>query len=80
MLAATAQQIKTGFGGWKNLVFKNAAVERLAEYRQLVCNRCEHRQAITCGLCGCPLAAKQRAKDASCPDGRWLQGSIEKAA
>ena len=72
MLIAATQQLKTGFNGWKNLVFKTANVEKLAEHRRLICNRCEHRESITCGLCGCPLAAKQRATEASCPDGRWL--------
>ena len=75
MLAVTTQQLKTGLNGWKNLIFKKANVEQLAGQRRLICDRCEYRELITCGLCGCPLAAKQRATSASCPDGRWLEGT-----
>ncbi len=72
MLVDTTRHLKTGFNGWKNLIFRVPEVEQLADQRRLICYRCEHRDSITCGLCGCPLAAKQRAMEASCPDGRWL--------
>ncbi len=80
MIVTTSRQIVIGFNGWKNLIFKKTEVEQLAEHRRQICSCCEHRKETTCGLCGCPLGAKQRAMEASCPDGRWLASSAKKAA
>lgn len=71
MLANAIRQVKLAADGWKNLAFRNKDAEILAEMREAVCNRCKHKQRSTCGLCGCPLAAKLRAPGARCPDGRW---------
>ncbi len=35
MLAETTMQFKTGFNGWKNLIFKAPEVEQLADQRRL---------------------------------------------
>ncbi len=71
MLTTTVEQIKIAIDGWKNLVVKDDDIEMLFDRRKLTCSRCEHLRAFTCGLCGCPLKAKLRAVDASCPDHRW---------
>ncbi len=71
MLASAVEQMKVAIDGWKNLTVKNDDIEMLFDRRNLVCDKCEHMRAFTCGLCGCPLAAKLRAVEASCPDHRW---------
>ncbi len=71
MLTSAVEQMKVAFDGWKNMAVKNDDIEMLFDRRKLVCGRCEHQRALTCGLCGCPLAAKLRAVEASCPDHRW---------
>jgi hypothetical protein len=71
MLTATIDQFKQAANGWKNLLVKNNQAELLFQQRSDICNRCEHKTPLTCGLCGCPLAAKLRAVEASCPDKLW---------
>lgn len=71
MLTNTLQQAQQIGNGWKNVVFRNSEVEELAASRALICNRCKHKDRNKCGLCGCPLIAKQRSEKASCPIRRW---------
>ncbi len=71
MLTTAVNQMKVIADGWKNVIIKNQFAEELAQQRGEVCLQCEHKTPATCGLCGCPLVAKQRALDATCPDGRW---------
>ncbi len=71
MLTRLTENIKVAAVGWKNLAFKNDHVEMLYAGRARVCSNCEHVKGPACGLCGCPLAARLRAVEASCPDGRW---------
>ena len=71
MLATAVEQLKIGLDGWKNNFFRDSQIELIAQQRNVICNTCEHRQPLTCGLCGCPLVAKTRARDATCPDDRW---------
>jgi hypothetical protein len=69
--------------GWKNVVFMSPAVEQLAEGRAKICATCPYAvedswlQAIgkllkrmvglKCELCGCPISAKTRSVDETCP-------------
>ena len=71
MLAGAIEQIRIVIDGWTSLVVRNDDVEMLLARRELVCKRCEHKRAMTCKLCGCPLSSKLRAVSASCPDSRW---------
>ena len=71
MLQNAISQVKLAANGWRNLTFKNDRIESLYESRLAICQRCEHKTSKTCGLCGCPLAAKLRAENATCPDHRW---------
>ena len=64
-------QLKNMLDGWKNVFITDEEVEKLAAERILVCNHCEHKKKMTCGLCNCPLKAKLRAVEAECPDNRW---------
>ncbi len=40
-------------------------------YTIIVDNRTKHIRGMSCGKCGCPLSAKVRAKNDSCPEGKW---------
>jgi hypothetical protein len=71
MLTTAVEQLKIAIDGWKKFAVKNDDIEMLFDRRNLACSRCEHMRAFTCDLCGCPLKAKLRAVDASCPDHCW---------
>jgi hypothetical protein len=71
VLATVIKQTETIASGWCNWLIKKPEIEVIASRREVICNRCEHRQANICGLCGCPLQAKIRSPQASCPDTRW---------
>ena len=57
--------------GWKNVFVPDEEVEKVAIQRLAICEDCPHKKLMVCTLCGCPLKAKSRAMDDSCPDGRW---------
>lgn len=40
-------------------------------YTIVVDNRTKNIRGMSCGRCGCPLSAKVRAKNDSCPIGNW---------
>ena len=65
--------LKTAVNGWSNLIKKDPEIEIIAKERSEICSQCTHKVLMTCGLCGCPLAAKQRAVDGKCPAGLWLR-------
>lgn len=46
--------------------------------RIAVCDKCEHRDGATCGLCGCQLSVKAQLKRWNCPDSRWPKIADEK--
>ncbi len=66
-------RLKQIFDGWRYLLFPDQAVERLALERSEVCGRCPHNTGTKCGKCGCPLRAKIRSPESTCPDGRWAR-------
>ena len=66
-------KLKNMVDGWTNVFITDEEVEALAKERELVCNVCEHRKKRVCTLCSCPLKAKLRAPNDSCPDNRWLR-------
>lgn len=61
--------------GATNLIFKNEKVEEFARKRVAVCLKCPHIQdelgVKICGRCGCFIATKSRAKEATCPINMW---------
>ena len=65
------EQLKNILAGWRNVLIQDPQIEALAQTRGEICLRCPHRKRIVCGKCGCPLKAKLRAPDATCPDDRW---------
>ena len=55
--------------GWKNVVTgKN---KDISENRMSVCDRCEHKSMGACNICGCPLIAKTKVLQESCPLSKW---------
>jgi hypothetical protein len=67
----SSNQLRTILDGWRNVVLKDPEIEQLAQARGEICMQCPHRKLIVCGKCGCPLKAKLRAPDSTCPDNRW---------
>lgn len=68
--------------GIANSIFKKEHVEKIAEKRMDICNKCPHIDKEgskcfvpgtqpCCGLCGCKLAWKTRALSEGCDDHRW---------
>lgn len=62
--------------GWKNLVWPDKEVEKVARERAEICAKCPllvsmAGKGICCYKCGCVIAAKVRSLDESCPVGKW---------
>lgn len=73
--------------GWKNYLWKNVEVERLAAKRAMKCAGCDHAieskyevlhdhklkeiQGMVCDMCLCPLSTKLRSEKESCPLEKW---------
>lgn len=58
--------------GWKNYVFPNEEVEKIATERIVTCLDCEKiTSEKKCGLCGCYMPAKVRSLKSTCPLKKW---------
>ncbi len=57
-------------GAWYSIT-DNKATREMAKTRQAICQPCEHRTGITCGLCGCVLKFKTRLTEEECPAKKW---------
>ncbi len=61
--------------GWKNVIVEDAEIEALSNERMTICNDCEHKTFMVgvdiCGKCLCPLIAKTRSPESSCPIDKW---------
>lgn len=57
--------------GWKNIVFRNPEVEKLAKARAAICAGCKYNVNSRCTECGCPLIAKTRSVTSYCPKHKW---------
>ena len=67
-------QLSEILDGWKNYIFENEEIERIAKERITICSTCEElRKNNTCKLCGCKMAIKTRSIDSECPheDKKW---------
>ena len=63
--------VKEIYDGWKNLVWKDKEVEKLAKTRAEICGKCYHNKLGVCVLCGCVLSAKVRSKESMCKINLW---------
>lgn len=73
--------------GWENFLAKSEVVEKLAKERAEHCKLCPHAkeglltalindklteiQGMYCDKCTCPLSAKIRSKNETCPLNKW---------
>lgn len=59
--------------GWKNAIWKDEEVEKVALERATVCAKCPSNKGNACIECGCPLFAKTRSMKETnkCDLGKW---------
>lgn len=59
--------------GYKNLIWENPEIEKLAVDRALVCSVCPHNIDNKCDQCGCWIPAKTRSEYSKCPSSKWIK-------
>lgn len=57
--------------GFKNLVWEDPRIEKIAIDRALICGECPSNINNQCKECGCFLIAKTRSEYSKCPLGKW---------
>ena len=73
--------------GWGNYVFENDEVESIARQRAEECGKCDEAivgivaalvideikdiEGMVCNKCNCPLSAKTRSLNETCPLRKW---------
>lgn len=57
--------------GFKNLVWEDPKIEKLATDRALICSDCPSNVDNRCKECGCFLIAKVRSEYSKCPLSKW---------
>lgn len=57
--------------GYKNLIWENPEIEKLAMDRALVCSTCPSNVDNKCKICGCFIPAKCHSEYSRCPKGLW---------
>ena len=59
--------------GWKNVLFPNPEMEKIALERAKICSTCDSNKFNICSECGCVLIAKTRSTKESnnCPLDKW---------
>lgn len=66
--------------GYKNLIVKDDKIEELSKSRMEYCNVCPNKNVMvkvgdiiyySCELCNCPLIAKTRSENETCPLKIW---------
>ena len=62
---------------WKNVVYSSQEIKEVAKVRMTICDSCENKKKIlnlvVCGLCHCPLKAKTKSNENSCPAKKWVR-------
>ena len=62
-------QLQEIYEGWKNLLFENPKVEKIAKERIKICVGCTKLKSNnSCEICGCYMPAKTRSMGSHCPD------------
>jgi hypothetical protein len=65
-------QLEEIISGWKNYVFPNKEVEKIAKHRISICLKCDRLKSNKrCGICGCYMPAKVRSLKSKCPKNLW---------
>ena len=58
--------------GWKNYIFPNKDIEKLAIDRMEICLACPKlKDNKRCAMCGCFMPAKVRSELSTCPLKKW---------
>ena len=58
--------------GWKNYVFPNKEVEKIATNRMMTCLDCPKLKSNKrCALCRCFMPVKVRSMKSTCPLKKW---------
>lgn len=57
--------------GFKNLIWENPRIEKIAMDRAVVCGTCDKNVNNICQSCGCVLMAKIRSEFSKCPESKW---------
>lgn len=69
------KQLGEIYQGYKNLIFENKEIEKIAIPRLKICEECPIRTGMICdkskGGCGCNTAAKVRCLTCKCPKNKW---------
>ena len=82
MIKGITHNPKAIIDGWKNFYLRKVDIEKVADYRRVVCmkNRCGNYDTqglyISCNGCGCPIEKKIRSLRSDCPEGLW--GHVKK--
>lgn len=65
-------QLQEIYEGWKNYLFENPKVEKIAKKRIEICVNCEKfKTNHCCDICGCFMPAKTRSMSSKCPLSKW---------
>ena len=61
------------YDGWKNVIWKDEEVEKIAKERAEICSQCDSNVGNVCKECGCPLHAKCRSmrEENKCDLEKW---------
>ena len=59
--------------GFKNLIWENPRVEKIAMDRAVICSDCIYNVQNKCSQCGCFLQAKIRSEYSKCPMLKWKE-------
>lgn len=67
--------------GWKNTIFTDPEVEKIALERAKICSTCDSNKFNICMECGCPLHMKTRSTKSTnvCKLNKWDEISINKS-
>ena len=64
-------KLKNIIEGWKNLIWLDPRIEKLAITRAGICADCESNKLSICIKCNCWIPAKVRAITEKCPIAKW---------
>jgi hypothetical protein len=69
--------------GWKNLLWKDKEIEKIAIQRAAICASCEELSTIVgfylhCKRCTCYIPAMTRSMEKRCPMAKWNDVDVKK--
>jgi len=57
--------------GWKNIIWRDSEVERIAKKRAAICSTCDRNIKDWCIECACYIPAKARSMNEYCKLDKW---------